>query len=131
MAYITSEIETGVRSYGHYTMRGLQRNLRPIVCSFTETEIYHIDARTWGSGPALPEVPRDGGTQRTRADVPNNYDAHHSAIRPMTLARVVTAMWFKMLDAEAEAKHYLDLWERLTAMEKLVEQGVEPKLLGE
>jgi len=72
MGYITQEIEDQVRVNGHYGLRGLSRNIRPIVCSYKETQIYNHGARPSGSGTALSEVPRDGGTFGTRTDDGND-----------------------------------------------------------
>lgn len=76
MELITPETEKTIRGYGYYKMRGVPINLRPHVCSFQETQIHNFMVRPNGSGLALSEVPRDGGTQRTRVDVPNDNRDH-------------------------------------------------------
>jgi hypothetical protein len=73
MELITPETENTIRGHGHYKMRGVSINLRPFVCSFEETQIHNFMGRPNGSGVALPEVPRDGGTFGTRSDAPDDH----------------------------------------------------------
>ena len=76
MAYLQSETEEAIRVNGHHPMRAMFGNVRPVVCSFAETQIYNHGSRPNGSGVALSEVPRDGGTFGTRGDVRDDQYDH-------------------------------------------------------
>jgi hypothetical protein len=96
-----------------------------------ETPLRHKDTRpVFRSCFDLSGLSQGDRQPEARADDGSYFDAHHSAIRPMTLSRVVTAVWFEMLRAKEEYDHWDRLWLALTDYEKAVKQSAEPKLLG-
>lgn len=68
MAYIQTEAEDTIRGNGDNALRTLQRNIRPVVCSFAEAKVHHNGIAAARGGTPLPYVSREDRALRTRAD---------------------------------------------------------------
>lgn len=87
--------------------------------------------------PSLLRVRRPETQGDSPKDVPaDSFDRHHSKIRPMTLSRVVTSSFLRMLFwkgvvemATQEFLHYERVWDGLEEFEDAVKQNAEPRLL--
>lgn len=84
--------------------------------------------RDWDCLPFLSSHPRR--KDEPRGNETSSFDRYHTKVRPLTLGRVVSAVFLRMLKAKGEFDHYSDLFESLSKFEQAVKQSAEPKLLG-
>lgn len=133
---------TGLSAYQPLRMASLHQHLWAEPRSFDGQDEDHNPRTMDGDSQAMYCSPFLRGSRRQEAqgnasaaseiDTDVNspaFDRYHTAIRPMTLSRVVTATWLTMLRAKDEFQHYEKLWLAMTDYEKVIKAGHEPKLL--
>lgn len=85
--------------------------------------------RDWDCLPFLSSHP--GRKDEPRGNETSSFDRYHTKGHPLTLGRVVTAVFLRMLKAKGEFDHYSDLFERLAEFEKAVKGKTDPRLLND
>lgn len=141
---------TGIQPYNLVRMAELSKHFWTSPRSFDGQDEDHYPRTMDGDRQALYCSPLLRGSRRQEAqgnapatvsvDTNSNspsFDPYHTPIRPMTLSRVVTSSFLRMLFwkgvvemATQEFRHYERVWDGLEDYEKAVKQNAEPKLLS-
>jgi hypothetical protein len=128
MAYIQEEIENAVRGYGHNQMRNVPLRLRPIVCSFAETQICEYPRTLSGSGLALRGVSSTDRSERARADAPDDNEpdpfADWHGVEPMQFPEDCNHPEARMWYSRGRTDKMLEMHEAIMPMvEKVIEKA--------
>lgn len=95
----TATVEKEIRGVGNNSLRELYEHILSELCPPLQAEIHNDDRGTGNGCPVVSEVPRDGGTQRTRGYVRDDNRDHYT---PSKFGIKLCQMWIDAIGTPDE-----------------------------